>query len=230
MILFEDNHLLVVAKPAGLPTMGAEKGHLSLLDLAREYIREKYRKPGNVYLGVVSRIDSFVSGVIVLARTSKAASRLTEQFKAGSVKKNYYAILEGRLSKKFPQRSGRLESWLRKNDRLRRVESFPREVSGSKRAELAFRIVDENDSHSLVDIDLLTGRKHQIRTQFSDLGFPVFGDRKYDAREHLKSRIALHAYRLVLQHPTLRENRAFMAPIPDAWHQQGNFPTLLKKI
>lgn len=212
--------------------MGTSQDETSLVDLVKEYLREKYQKPGNVYLGVVSRIDSFVSGVIVFAKTSKAASRLTEQFKSSEVRKKYYAVLESvpRDASGNVRRQGTLQTYLRKNDRLRRVESFDKQVNGSKQAILDFKLVKQNGQFALVDIDLRTGRKHQIRSQFSELGCPVFGDRKYDGKQEFGLQIALHAYSLEVLHPTKKERLHWDCPLPKTWQQNKTFSDLLVGI
>lgn len=214
--------------------MGAEPGVTSLAEQAREYLKVKYRKPGNVYLGVVSRIDAFVSGVVVLARTSKAASRLSEQFRKSSVRKNYYAIVSGDPSRSSQRSekpgSYRLESYLRKNDRLKRVESFRNPVAGAKQAILEFEVMDSQQGYSLLDIDLQTGRKHQIRAQFAELGCPIYGDRKYDSPENMGRQIALHAYQLQIRHPTRQENMIFASPIPEIWHKYPGISRLLSRF
>ncbi len=203
--------------------MGTTESEESLYRLTKEFLKKKYEKPGNVYLGVVSRIDSFVSGVLVFAKTSKAASRLSEQFRNGKVKKSYVAIVEGKMESP----SGHLKSWMRKNDRLRRVESFPQEVNGSKFAELRFQVRSSNLEFSLLEIELITGRKHQIRSQLSDLGSPVFGDRKYDGIENFGNGIALHAHKLKISHPTKKTLMEFVDPIPDRWKQSRKIALLL---
>lgn len=204
--------------------MGTNDSEESLFTLTKDFLKRKYDKPGNVYLGVVSRIDSFVSGVLVFAKTSKAASRLSEQFRIGTVEKSYVAIVEGKMDLGF----GHLKSWLRKNDRLRRVESFPSEVNGSKFSELKFQARESAGNFSLLEIELITGRKHQIRSQLSDLGFPVFGDRKYDGVENFGNGIALHAQKLKISHPTKKESMEFVDPIPERWHHSRKIAPLLR--
>ena len=212
--------------------MGASPGENSLHSIASQYLKVKFQKPGNVYLGVVSRIDAFVTGVIVFARTSKAAARLNEQFRSSQVKKTYLAIVRGKPcdDEASDKRWIRLESYLRKNDKLRRVESFDKEVSGSKVACLEYRVIKSNRDYSLLEIDLKTGRKHQIRAQFSELNCPIYADRKYDATENMGNQIALHAYSLSITHPTLKENMTFTAPVPQRWHQIQKISDLLVGI
>ncbi len=185
-VLYEDNHLLAVNKPAMLPTMGVVAGRPTVLAEAKEYVRQKYRKPGNVYLGVVSRLDAPVTGVVLLARTSKAASRLTEQFRERHVEKIYWALVAGRVEPS----AGELYHHLRKDERHRRMHVCAANAPGAQRAELSYRMLGEDAQPtaprvrpgtrtSLLQIRLLTGRKHQIRVQLADAGFPIVGDRKY---------------------------------------------------
>ena len=200
-VLFEDNHLLVLSKPALLPTMGVGKDESSLLRDAKEYIRVKYEKPGNVYLGVVSRLDAFVSGVIVFARTSKAASRLSQQFRDGLVQKKYLAIVPDDL----PKPDGVLEHYVYKNEaRHRMFAKDSNAVPNSKFARLHYKTLGRAHNRCLLEIDLETGRKHQIRVQFSYIGCPIIGDRKYGSSQPFKKGIALHCRSLHFEHPTLK--------------------------
>jgi 23S rRNA pseudouridine1911/1915/1917 synthase len=216
-VLFEDNHLLAVLKPAGLPTMGAKPGRQSLLDAAAAYIKRKYHKPGNVYLGVVSRLDAPTTGVLLMARTSKAAARLNEQFRSGRVQKTYWAIVEG-----TPQPpAGQLEDWVIKHDRHRRMLVASENTPGAKLAKLSYRLLSPGRRCSLLEVNLETGRKHQIRLQFSERGHPVVGDRKYAARQSFPKGIALHARRLVLVHPVRKTELEIVAPLPRCWREFG---------
>lgn len=216
-ILFEDNHLLVVAKPPDVPTMGVTDNRASVLAMARNYLKQRDRKPGNVYLGVVSRLDTPVSGVLLIAKTSKAASRLTEQFRERSVEKTYWAIVEGRLTKP----KGRLVDWLWHDDAKQRVVVKPPRTEGAKEAALGFRRMRLVGNATLIEIQLETGRKHQIRVQLSHAGHPVFGDRKYGGRQSFGQGIALHARRLELIHPVTQELLEFRAPLPPSWRKFG---------
>jgi 23S rRNA pseudouridine1911/1915/1917 synthase len=213
-VLYEDNHLLVINKPAGLATQGALPGTASVVTLAQDYLKRKYQKPGNVYVGVVSRLDAPVSGVLVLARTSKAAARLTRQFQTGAVEKTYWAIVE------LPPEpsAGEWEHWLLKNDARRRVEVVPANTPGAQRARLRFHTLRRARLGTLLEIQLLTGRKHQIRVQLAAIGSPVVGDRKYGSTTAFSAdAIALHCVRLALEHPTLKTPLEFRAPPPAAW-------------
>jgi 23S rRNA pseudouridine1911/1915/1917 synthase len=221
-ILYEDNHLLAVNKPAMLPTMGVAEDRPSLLAVAKDYIRRKYNKPGNVYLGIVSRLDAPVTGVVLLARTSKAASRLTAQFKQREVEKIYWAVVEGQG---MPP-SGQLTNFLRKDERHRRMHVTFSQAAGAQSAELAYRSLTNDGSApplranvpgTLLEVRLLTGRKHQIRVQLAHAGFPIVGDRKYGSGRPFPAGIALHARRLVVEHPVRKIPLAIEAPLPPSW-------------
>jgi 23S rRNA pseudouridine1911/1915/1917 synthase len=219
-VLYEDNHLLVVSKPAGLPTMGTPGGRDTLLTLAKQYVKQRYNKPGNVYLGVMSRLDAPVSGVVLLARTSKAARRLTEQFRRREVEKTYWAAVEGVIEP--PE--GRLCDWVGQDERHRRMHIVGPTLPGAQEARLGYRLLETFNLGgwvSLVEISLETGRKHQIRLQLSHHGHPVVGDRKYGSRMSFPSGMALHARRLAVRHPTTGAELQFEAPLPDAWRRFG---------
>ena len=216
-VLYEDNHLLLVNKPAGLPTMGVQDDVPSLLSEARQYVRQKYNKPGNVYLGVVSRLDAPVSGVVLLARTSKAASRLTEQFRNRTVEKTYWAIVAGRVN---PGR-GTLHDHVRKDERHRRMHIASPQTPGSKEARLSYRTLCTLDDKTLLEVKLETGRKHQIRVQMAHRGHPIVGDRKYGSRQRFEPGIALHAYRLEFEHPVRHDWIKLVCPLPSSWAQMG---------
>ncbi|REL38114.1 RluA family pseudouridine synthase [Rhodohalobacter sp. SW132] len=209
-ILFEDNHLLVVNKPAGVLSQEDHTGRPDLLNLCKEYIKKKYDKPGNVFLGLLHRLDQPVSGVMVFAKTSKAASRISEQIRARKVKKSYLAVLDG-----DPPPNGVLEHHLLKDKKknITQVVSSPRK--NSKAAKLSFQTVGRNERMALVSINLETGRAHQIRVQFAEIGTPVHGDRKYGRTSD--SDIALHAHKFRLEHPTLKEKQEFVASAPDTF-------------
>ena len=221
-VLFEDNHLLVINKPSLLPTMGAREGDDSLINRARHYIKQKYNKPGKVYLGVVSRLDSFVSGVIVLARTSKAASRLTEQFRRRSVEKKYWAIVPDDL----PSDTGRLEDWLAKDESRHRMMVVDADAADEVRAKFAkmhystigARETKNGHRFRLIEIELETGRKHQIRVQLENAGCPIVGDKKYGSQHPFRRGIALHSRQLVIEHPTQKVLQSFQAETPPWWN------------
>ncbi len=216
-ILYEDNHLLAINKPAGLPTMGVAADAPSALALARDYIKQRYDKPGNVYLGVVSRLDAVVSGVLLFARTSKAAARLSQQFADRQTEKTYWAIAAGRLDPP----AGRLLDWLVKDEAAQRMTIVPGDARGAQRAELHYRTLRAMGSDTLLEIQLVTGRKHQIRVQLAGQGHAIRGDRKYGSRQPFAQGIALHARRLVIEHPTRREPLELVAPLPVAWRRLG---------
>lgn len=216
-ILYEDNHLLAVDKPAGLVTMGALANRPTLLNQAKGYIKARYNKPGNVYLGIVSRLDAPVTGVIVLARTSKAAARLTEQFRSAEVEKVYWALVDGELA----SNEETLVDYLGEDERHRRMRIVGSTVPGAKEARLAYRRLARIGNATLVEIQPATGRKHQIRLQLSHHGHPIYGDRKYGSRREFPNGIALHARRLTFLHPTTKETIKLTAPLPDAWRKFG---------
>ena len=215
-VLFEDNHLLVMNKPNLVPTMGAKSGVESFLDRAKSYIKTKYNKPGNVYLGVVSRLDSFVSGVIIFARTSKSAARLTKQFAEREVKKTYWAIVE----KPLHSESGELVDWVFKNDSLKKMQVGDKGHRNCKKAILQYSEIGQHGSRRLLEIRPLTGRKHQIRVQLSENGSPIVGDKKYKANSTLAEGICLHSRCLQIQHPISREKMHFESNPPKWWNLQ----------
>ena len=212
-VLFEDNHLLVVNKPAGLPTMGVAAGEPTLLGACKDYIKRRYNKPGNVYLGTVSRLDAPVTGVVLLARTSKAAARLSEAFRNRDTEKTYYAVVEG-----VPDRpTDTVEHHLRKDERHRRVHVTTPSAEGAQLARLSYEVAATSGGLALVRIALETGRKHQIRVQMAALGHPVVGDRKYGSQRKFPAGIALHARRLGVKHPVRDELCVWCAPLPPSW-------------
>ena len=216
-VIFEDNHLLVVDKPALLATMGAKAGEDSLYLRAKSYIKKKYDKPGDVFIGVVSRLDSFVSGVVVLARTSKAASRLSKQFREGSVVKKYWAIVPSNL----PTPTGKLTDRLIKNEAQHRMMALAQNaapVEGEKEARLSYETIASHETLSLIEIELETGRKHQIRVQLKNAGCPIIGDKKYDSEKHFKKGIALHSRELTIEHPTKKVAQSFHSEPPKWWN------------
>lgn len=222
--LFEDNHCLAVDKPAGLLTQGDETGEPSLVDLLREDIKMRFHKPGNVYVGLVHRLDRPVSGVVLVARTSKAAARLSSQFREGAVRKVYRAVVEGYLR----DDEGEWADVLRKDERRNVVEVVPAGTPGGKEARLAFRVVGRGARTTTVELRPTTGRGHQLRVQLAARGLPIVGDRKYGAATGLRAldggpRIALHARSLTFTHPTRREPVTVTAPVPADWpgHDAG---------
>jgi 23S rRNA pseudouridine1911/1915/1917 synthase len=222
-ILYEDNHLLAVSKPAMLPTMGVADDRPSLLALAKEYLRGTYYKPGNVYLGVVSRLDAPVTGLVLLAKTSKAASRLSESFRTRRVKKTYLAAVEGRVEPP----SDVLEHYLRKDERHRKVHTSHASAPGAQLARLSYRQVRVAGELALLEVDSETGRKHQIRVQLSKIGHSIVGDRKYGSTVALRRGIALHSQALELEHPVRREPLRLEAPLPCMWREHPGIRRLI---
>ena len=212
-VLYEDNHLLVVNKQANLPTMGVPRGQSSLAALARAYLKRKYGKPGNAYLGIVSRLDAVVTGVVVLARTSKAANRLTQQFRRGDVGKIYWAMVE-----QSPQPpSGQCIDWVLKNEQQRKMVVVQRSQPGAREARLSYSLIRRQPNDAALRICLETGRKHQIRLQLAHRGYPILGDHKYGSQRKFKPGIALHARGLQFQHPVRQVAMQFIAPLPTTW-------------
>ncbi len=211
-VFFEDNHLLILYKPAGLLVQGDVTEDVSLLDLGKAWVKERRQKPGKVFLGLVHRLDRPVAGVIAFARTSKAASRLSEQFRSGKTRKSYTAVVEGVM----PEKSGALVDYIERGERTSRIVSAP--GPQVREARLSYRVVDSSESESLVEIWLETGRKHQIRLQLAHGGHPVLGDLRYGAAAPLpERRIALFAHELTIEHPTRKEPLTFRAPFPRGW-------------
>ena len=219
-VLYEDNHLLVVEKPANVPVQADASGDEDLLTACKGYIKEKYAKPGEVYLGLVHRLDRPVGGVMVFARTSKAAARLTEQFSAHRARKRYAAIVEGSAPGE-----GRLADFLWKDERTNTTSVVPEGTPGAKLAKLSFRTLAREGDLSLLDVDLQTGRPHQIRVQLSHAGFPIHGDQRYNPAAQVGEQIRLWAYALTIVHPTLKEEMTFYALPPF-----GEFPTAVKYL
>lgn len=208
-ILHADNHLLVINKPAGQLVQGDQTGRATLLDEARAWLKETCAKPGNVYLGLVHRLDRTASGVVVLARTSKAAARLSAEIRSHRPHKSYWALVEGEAPA-----AGQWIDRLERNEYASRVVVAP----AGKEARLRFRRLGFAQGISLVEIDLETGRHHQIRVQFAHRGLPILGDRRYGAQRHFADdSIALHARAMAIDHPTRREPLQFVADPGDAW-------------
>ena len=210
-VIYEDNHILVVNKAAGLLVQGDQTGDESLVDIAKRYIKDKYQKPGNVFLGLVHRLDRPTTGVIVLARTSKALTRLNQQFKDRLTKKVYRAVVSG-----SPEPKARLEHFLRKNSSQNKSFHYPKNTLNTKHAILRYRYIEQLRSYHVLEIELETGRHHQIRVQLAAVGLHIKGDLKYGAkRPNQNGSIHLHAQSLALAHPTTKEEMIFIAPYPD---------------
>lgn len=210
-ILFEDNHMIVVSKPQNVPSQEDSSGDKDMLSIVKDYIKEKYNKPGNVFVGLVHRLDRPTGGVMVFAKTSKCASRLSEQFENGEAQKTYFCIVVGR-----PRESkGRLTHFLKKNERTNIVEIVPQLSEGAKKAELEYEVLDSKDGFSLVRCTLITGRSHQIRVQMKAIGTPIFGDVKYGGENARKGLLNLFAVRLSLLHPTTKDRMVFINYPPE---------------
>ncbi len=217
-VLYEDNHCLSINKPAGLPSQGDVTGDESLVDLVGGYLRLKYGKPGNVYVGLLHRLDRPTSGVILLARTSKAATRLSEQFREGTIQKVYWAIVEGEP----PQDEGEWTDRLEKDHRVNRSRLLEEGDMDGKVAEVKFRVLERKPGVSKLELRPETGRSHQLRAQLAGRGLPIVGDAKYGAKSRIvasdgRGRIALHARELTFKHPTRGEAIAVVAPVPSDW-------------
>ena len=210
-VLYEDNHIIVINKAAGEIVQGDKTGDKSLCDTMKAYIKEKYAKPGNVFIGLPHRLDRPVSGIVVFAKTSKALERLNRMFSEGSVKKIYWALTKG-----IPNPAeAELESWILRNEKMNKSFSYPKEVKGSKRAVLHYRLAAASQNYNLIEVELKTGRHHQIRCQLSSIGCPIKGDLKYGAqRSNPDGSISLHARYIEFVHPVSKELIAVTAPLP----------------
>ena len=226
-ILYEDNHCLALNKPAGWPTTHFDGKDETVDRLAKSYLKEKYNKPGNVFLGVVHRLDKPVSGALLFARTSKAAARLSEQFREGVVEKVYWAVVEDQAGGApwATADSGSLEDHLKKMEPRARVEVVPKETPGARFARLLFTVRGRHDGLTWLELRPHTGRKHQLRVQLASRGSPIYGDVKYGSDHTFGHAIALHARSLTFLHPTTREPITVKADVPKLW--RGRFAHLL---
>ncbi|MEC5173077.1 MULTISPECIES: RluA family pseudouridine synthase [Chryseobacterium] len=210
-IVYEDNHLLVINKKVGQLVQGDKTGDDSLLELIKNFIKKRDDKPGNVFLGLVHRIDRPTSGLVIYAKTSKALSRLTQMVKNREIKKIYWAV----VTKEMIPQSQRLIHFLKKNEKNNKAIVFPKATEGAKEAILTYHIIKNLDNYFLLEIDLETGRHHQIRAQLSKIGAPIKGDLKYGAaRSNPDGGINLHARKLEFIHPVTKENIEITAPVP----------------
>lgn len=209
-VLYEDNHLIVVLKPQNVACCPDESGDDNLFDCVKRYIKATYKKTGNVFLGLVHRLDRPTGGVMVFAKTSKAAARLSEQMKSGGFEKKYFAVLCGVPSR----RKATLENYLRKNAVNNTVYVCTQSEEGAKFASLDYEIVGEKDGLSLAEIKLHTGRTHQIRVQMASVNCPVYGDMRYGGEKAVKGKLALWAYSLRFSHPTTGERMRFIIEPP----------------
>lgn len=211
-VVYEDNHVIIVNKSSSEIVQGDKTGDKPLSETVKEYIKEAYAKPGNVFLGVVHRLDRPVSGLVLFARTSKALPRLNDMFRNGEVRKTYWAIVKDAP----PQPSGTLEHWLVRNEKQNKSYAYDREVPNSKKAILNYRVIGRSDNYYLLEVDLKTGRHHQIRCQLAKMGCPIKGDLKYGAkRSNPDGSISLHARCISFTHPVSKKPIEAVAPVPE---------------
>ena len=205
-VVYEDNSIVVVIKTQNQPSQQDESGDLDLLNEVKAYVKEKYNKPGDAFIGLVHRLDRPTGGLMVFARNSKSAERLSKQIQSGQFHKTYYAVVDGRIK----QSSERLVHYLKKDEKNNIVKLCPPLESGAKKAELIYKCLDRNDEHSLLEIQILTGRSHQIRVQLSSIGYPLYGDMKYN-KSAKKGNLALWAGRLEFEHPITKAKMVFVS-------------------
>lgn len=211
-VLYEDNHIIIVNKRAGDIVQGDKTGDKPLSDVVKSYLKDKYNKEGNVYLGVVHRLDRPTTGIVMFAKTSKALPRLNKLFAEKSAKKSYWALVKNPP----PKTEDTLVHWLKKNPKNNKSTAYPKEVDGSKKAILHYTLKQTLDNFYLLEIDLQTGRHHQIRVQLSSIGCPIKGDLKYGFdRSNKDASISLHARTLTFTHPVKKEELTITAPLPN---------------
>ncbi|RQE04958.1 RluA family pseudouridine synthase [Prevotella intermedia] len=210
-VLYEDNHIIVVYKESGEIVQGDKTGDKPLSETIKAWIKEKYAKPGNVFLGVVHRLDRPVSGLVVFAKTSKALSRLNDMFRKGEVKKTYWAMVQTPPA----EPEGTLTNWLVRNEKQNKSYAYDHEVPNAKKAILKYKTVGQTEHYTLLEVNLLTGRHHQIRCQLSAIGCPIKGDLKYGARRsNLDGSISLLSRTVEFIHPVSKENISVVSPLP----------------
>jgi 23S rRNA pseudouridine1911/1915/1917 synthase len=227
-VVYEDNHVIIVAKESGEIVQGDKTGDTPLSDIVKQYIKQKYQKPGEVFLGVVHRLDRPVSGLVVFARTSKALTRLNRMFAQGEVHKTYWAIVEGGRPATVAAAGSpaytELTHWLVRNEKQNKSYAYDREVPQSKKAVLRYRVIAEGDRYRLLEVKLLTGRHHQIRCQLAKAGMPIRGDLKYGARRsNPDGSISLLSRRVEFVHPVSKSSVVVEAPLPQdpLWRKLG---------
>lgn len=219
-VVYEDNHVIIVNKTASEIVQGDKTGDEPLSESLKKYLKEKYAKPGNVFVGVVHRLDRPVSGLVVFAKTSKALARLNDMFRNGEVHKTYWAIVKQRP----PQEEGGLTHYLVRNEKQNKSYAYDREKAGAKKAVLHYRVIGQSDNYYLLEVDLKTGRHHQIRCQLAKIGCPIKGDLKYGfPRSNPDGSISLHARRVSFVHPVSKEEIDVTAPVPpgNLWNSFG---------
>ncbi len=221
-VIYEDNHLIIVSKKSGEIVQGDKTGDTPLSETVKAYLKEKYHKPGAVFLGVVHRLDRPVGGLVVFARTSKALTRLNRMFAEGEVHKTYWAIVQ----QTPPEPDGMLTHWLVRNEKQNKSYAYDREVPHAKKAMLRYHVIGHSERYTLLEVELLTGRHHQIRCQLAKMGCPIKGDLKYGApRSNADGSISLLSRRIELIHPVSKEPIAVEAPVPDDPLWQAIAPT-----
>ena len=217
-VIYEDNHIIVVEKPVNIPVQADDSKDLDFLSMIKKYIKDKYNKPGNVYVGLVHRLDRPVGGIMVFAKTSKAASRLSEQVRLNKIKKVYHAVIEGK-----PLKEGHLEDYLLKDSKTNTTKVN----KSGKLSILDYKLISTVENLSLVKVFLKTGRSHQIRVQFSSRNLPLYGDQRYNKNAKVGQQIALYATSLSFKHPTTKENLTFELDLPNKYpwniHNVNNF-------
>ena len=220
-VLYEDNHIIIVYKEAGEIVQGDKSGDEPLSETVRRWIKEKYQQPGNVFLGIVHRLDRPVSGLVIFAKTSKALARLNNMFRNGEVHKTYWAI----VTRPPFEPEATLTDWLVRNERQNKSYAYNHQVPTSKKSILHYKIINRSDRYTLLEINLMTGRHHQIRCQLSNMDCPIKGDLKYGApRSNPDGSISLLSHRVEFVHPVSKENICIESPLPDdtLWHAIGN--------
>lgn len=211
-VIYEDNHLIIVSKRSGDIVQGDKTGDEPLGEEVKRYIKDVYAKPGNVFLGVVHRLDRPVSGLVMFARTSKALPRLNKMFAGSDVHKTYWAIVKNMP----PREEGTLVHWLVRNEKQNKSYAYDKEVPNSKRAELDYKVIARSDNYYLLEVNLKTGRHHQIRCQLAKMGCPIKGDLKYGAkRSNPDGSICLHSRKMEFVHPVSKKEISVVAPVPD---------------
>ncbi|MBW4770158.1 RluA family pseudouridine synthase [Prevotella jejuni] len=221
-VLYEDNHIIIVYKEAGEIVQGDKTGDEPLSEIVKRWIKDKYQKPGNVFLGIVHRLDRPVSGLVVFAKTSKALTRLNNMFRNGEVHKTYWAI----VTRPPFEKEATLTDWLVRNERQNKSYAYNHQVPTSKKSILHYKVINQSERYTLLEINLMTGRHHQIRCQLSNMDCPIKGDLKYGAqRSNSDGSISLLSHRIEFIHPVSKENICIESPLPNdnLWQAIGNF-------